>query len=49
MAAWIGTSVLLAKFGEQELVVSCPLRAIHTTPRDGDEMRVPLIERSVFE
>ena len=49
IAAWVGASVLLAEVGKQQLVVSCPVGAVHAASRDGDEMRVPLVERSVFQ
>ena len=29
--------------------MSCPLGAVNTTPGNGHQMRVPLVERSVFE
>jgi hypothetical protein len=49
IAAWVRASVQFAEVGEQELVVSRPFRAVHATPRDGNQMRVPLVERSIFQ
>ena len=49
IAAWVGASVLLAEVREQELVVPGPLGAVHATPRCGHKLRVPLVERRMFE
>jgi hypothetical protein len=49
IAGWVRASVLLAEFRKEELVVSCAFGAVHTTPSDGDEMRVLLVERSILE
>ncbi len=49
IAAWVGASVLLAKVGKQELVMPGTVGAVHAATGDGDEMRVALVERSVFE
>ena len=49
IAAWVGASVLLAEVRKQQLVVPCPLGAVHATSGNRHKMRVPLVERSVFE
>src|SRR5258708_179278 len=49
IAAWISASILPAEVGKQEFVVACPLGAIDTTPGDGHEMRITLIERCILE
>src|SRR5271155_1170373 len=49
IAAWVGTRILLAKVGKQELVMPGPLGTIHTASGDGHKMRVAFVEGSVFE
>ena len=48
VAVWVGASVL-PYVRKQELVMPCPLGAVHATPRCRDKLRVPLVEGSEFE
>src|SRR6185312_7879470 len=48
IAVWVGASVL-PYIRKQELVMPCPLGAVHATPRRWDKLRVPLVEGSEFE
>jgi hypothetical protein len=49
IAGGVGASVLLAHVQKQELVVSCPLGAIHATPRRWHKLRIAFVEWSEFE
>jgi hypothetical protein len=49
IADGIGASVLLAHAQKEELIVSCPLGAVHATPRRWHELRIVLVEGSEFE
>jgi hypothetical protein len=49
IAGGVGTGVLLAHVGEQELVVPCPLRAIHATSRRWNKLRIALVKRGEFK
>jgi len=48
VAVWIGACILLYVC-EQELVMSCSLRAVNATPGCRDKLRIALVERSQFE
>lgn len=49
ITTWVCASILFPEVGKQELVMSCPLRAIDATSRGSDEMCVPPVEWSIFQ
>ncbi len=49
IAARIGTSVLLAQVGKQQLVMAGAFGAIDTASGSGNELRIALVEGSEFE
>lgn len=49
IAARIGASVLFAEIGKQQLVMPGALGAIDTASGRGNQLRVPLVERSLFQ
>src|ERR1700728_615782 len=49
IAGGVGASVLLTHVQKQELVMSCPLGAVHATPRRWHKLRIALVEGSEFE